>query len=120
MNADQQAEQAIVQAGSAVAPRVTPLEIEAQIRSEFYFTAEQGVLGASEMGTKPAAWCNMDQVTICVLIMRNGTKVIGVNEGPVSRANFSPEIGRQYARQKAIDQIWPMMGYELRTKLAEA
>ena len=117
MNSDQQAEQAIVQAGANVAPRVTPADIEAQIRSEFYFTAADGVLGESEMGTRPAAWTNLDQVTICVLILRNGTKVVGVNEGPVSRENFSAEIGRQYARQKAFDQIWPMLGYELRTKL---
>ena len=117
-SSDQEAEKTITQAGADVAPRVTPHDIEAQIRSEFFFTAEQGVLGASEMGTKPAAWTNMDQVTICVLILRTGCKVVGVNEGPVSRENFSADIGRQYARQKAVDQIWPMLGYELRTKLA--
>lgn len=115
---DEKAEQAIDQAGANKAPRVTPFEVEAQIRGEFYFTASDGVLGESEMGTRPAAWTNLDQVTICVLILRNGTKVVGVNEGPVSRENFSAEIGRQYARQKAMDQIWPMLGYELRTKLA--
>lgn len=119
MNSDQQAEQAIVQAGVDKAPRVTPFDIEEQIRSEFYFTAAEGVLGESLLGTAPAAWTNLDQVTICVLILRNGTKVIGVNEGPVSRENFSVEIGRQYARQKAVDQIWPMLGYELRTQLAK-
>ena len=118
MNSDQKTEQAIVEAGADKAPRVTPFEVEAQIRSEFIFTASDGVLGESEMGTRPAAWTNLDQVTICVLILRNGTKVVGVNEGPVSRENFSAEIGRQYARQKAVDQIWPMLGYELRTKLA--
>ena len=120
MKSDQQAEKAIVQAGADKAPRVAPADIEAQIRSEFFFTAEQGVLGESEMGTKPAAWTNMDQITICVLILRNGVKVVGVNEGPVSRENFSADMGRQFARQKAIDQIWPMLGYELRTKLANA
>lgn len=120
MNPDQQAEHAIVQSSADKEPRVTPFEVESQIRSEFFFTASDGVLGESEMGTRPAAWTNLDQVTICVLILRNGTKVVGVNEGPVSRGNFSADIGRQYARQKAIDQIWPMLGYELRTKLASA
>lgn len=120
MNSDQQAEQAIVSAGADKAPRVTPFELEAQVRSEFYFTASDGVLGESQGGTRPAAWTNLDQVTICVLILRNGTKVVGVNEGPVSRENFNADIGRQYARQKAVDQIWPMLGYELRTKLASS
>ena len=102
----------------STAPRVTPFEVEAQIRSEFYFTAADGVLGESEMGTRPAAWTNLDQVTFCVLILANGTKIIGVNEGPVSPENFDPEIGRRYARNKAIDQIWPLLGFRLRDKLA--
>ena len=118
MNSDRQTEQAIVEAGANVAPRVTPFDIEAQVSSEFYFTAADGVLGESEMGTRPAAWTNLDQVTICVLVLRNGTKIVGVNEGPVSRDNFNADIGRRYARQKAVDQVWPMLGYELRTKLA--
>jgi hypothetical protein len=33
--------------------KVTPELIESLITSEFYFTAGQGVLGASEMGTRP-------------------------------------------------------------------
>lgn len=107
-------------AGADAAPRVTPFEVEAEIRSEFYFTAADGVLGESQLGTSPAAWTNLDQVTFCVLILRNGTKIVGVNEGPVSRENFSTEIGRKYARQKAVDQIWPLLGYQLRTKLATA
>ena len=30
-----------------VAPRITPADIEANIRSEFYFTAAEGVIGPS-------------------------------------------------------------------------
>ncbi len=103
---------------ASTGPRVTPFEVEAHIRSEFYFTASDGVLGESEMGTRPAAWTNLDQVTICVLILTNGTKIVGVNEGPVSRENFRADLGRQYARQKAVDQIWPLLGFRLRDELA--
>lgn len=107
-----------IQAKASKGPRVTPFEVEAHIRSEFYFTAEQGVLGESELGTRPASWTNLDQVTICVLILTNGTKIVGVNEGPVSRENFKADLGRQYARQKAVDQIWPLLGFRLRDELA--
>lgn len=100
------------------APRVTLADIETNIISEFYFTAADGVLGESEMGTAAARHTNLDLVTFCVLITKNGTKVIGVNKGPVSRQNSDPQIGRAMARQKAVDQIWPLMGYELRTKLS--
>lgn len=61
----------------------------------------------------------LSQITICVIVLRNGTKVVGVNEGPVSPENFNAELGRSIARQKAIDQIWPMLGYELRSNLME-
>lgn len=111
-------EQSIIQAKGKTAPCITPADIEANIASEFYFTAADGVLGASEMGTRPASHTNLDHITLCVLITKNGTKLVGVNEGPVSRQNFDPQIGRTMARQKAIDQIWPLMGYELRSKLA--
>lgn len=100
-----------------LAPRVTPADIEANIVSEFYFSAADGVLGESDMGTRPAPWTNLDLITICVLITKNGTKLVGINEGPVSRQNFDAQIGRSMARAKAVDQIWPLMGYELRTKL---
>lgn len=129
---DQHLEAAIVAAGANVAPRITPADIEANIASEHYFTAEDGVVGVATAGTRTrdgnrvlsvveyeeGKAPGLKFVTICVLILKNGTKVVGVNEGPVSPENFNPELGRQYARQKAIDQIWPMLGYELRTKLA--
>lgn len=56
-------------------------------------------------------------LTFCVLVLRNGHRIVGVNEGPVSAENFDAELARKLARQKAIDQIWPLMGYELRSKL---
>ena len=33
-------------------------------------------------------------------------------------SNFDAEVGRKIARQNAVSRIWPLMGYELRTKLA--
>ena len=111
------------------APRVTPADIEGVIATEHYFTAEQGhrqamtdavygnggIIESQHANPAPQP---LALVTICVLILSNGITVVGVNEGPVSRENFDAEIGRRISRQKAVDQIWPMLGYELRTKLA--
>ena len=36
----------------------------------------------------------------------------------VSPENFDAEIGRKVAGEHAVNKIWPLMGYELRTKLA--
>ena len=67
---------------------------------------------------KYAALDKLDLVTFCVLTLKNETKIVGVNEGPVSPENFDAEIGRRIAREKAVDQIWPMLGYRLRDVLA--
>lgn len=116
---DQNIEAEIQAKGADVAPRVKPEDIEAEIASEHYFTAADGFFGATgawPIDGEPKG--PLDFITICVLITKNGTKLVGANEGPVSPENFDPELGRKYARQKAIDQLWPMLGYELRTKLA--
>ena len=111
------------QAKGLTAPRVTPADIEANIASEFYFTAADGVRGEllsslPELGVNFGGDNPLSLITICVLITRNGVRLVGVNEGPVSIQNFDADMGRRMARQKAIDQLWPMLGYELRTKLA--
>lgn len=98
--------------------KITPEDIEANIADEWYFTAGDGVVGAAG-GEGPHTYPSaLDHVTVCVLILKNGYKIVGVNEGSVDPANFDAEIGRKYAREKAVDQIWPLMGYELKTKLS--
>lgn len=89
--------------------KITPEDVEAAIASEYYFTAAEGLAG---LGPKA-----LEQVTFCVLVLRNGTKISGVNYGSIDPAQHSAEDGRKYARENAIKQIWPLLGYELRTKL---
>lgn len=115
---DKEIEQEI-QAKGKTAPRVTPERIEEVISSEFYFTAGEGVLGASAMGTKPAGKADsLNRLTYCVLVLQNGYTVTG-ESACVSSANFDPEIGKKIARQKAVDKIWELEGYLLRQKLYE-
>lgn len=99
------------------APRITPGDVERNIRSEFYFTAGEGVLGQSAMGTKPAGNADsLNRLTFCVLVLANGFTVTG-ESACVSRENFDAEIGKKVARQNAITKIWPLMGYELTQRL---
>lgn len=56
-------------------------------------------------------------LTFCVLVLRNGFTVTG-ESACASPENFDAELGRKIARKNAIEQVWPLMGYELRTKLA--
>lgn len=101
-------------------PRITPDDILANIASEFYFTAADGVLGASQMGTRPAGIASsLSLLTICVLVLRNGFTVVGTS-ACVSPENFNAQYGRDLAREKAIEQVWPLMGYELRERMHDA
>ena len=107
-----------IQAKGLTAPRVTPADIEANITSEFYFTAADGVEGAS--GHRPnsvRAGTALGLLTFCVLVLKNGFTVTGESAcaGP---ENFDAEIGRNIARQNAVSKVWPLMGYELRSKFA--
>ena len=119
-------EQEIKAAGADKAPRVTIADIEANITSEHYFTAAQGVIAgaaqdAAEHGRPlpqgsdfPAC---LRLLTFCVLVLRNGFTVTG-ESACASPENFDAVIGRRIARQNAVQKIWPLMGYELRTQLA--
>jgi hypothetical protein len=112
-----------IQRKGLTAPRVTPADIEANIASEHYFTAANGVTGAEyddvenehrEFSIPPAA---LGLLTICVLVLRNGFTVTG-ESACASPENFNAELGRKIARQNAVAKMWPLMGYALREQLA--
>ena len=119
-----------IQAKGKTAARVTPQDIEDNISTEHYFTAGEGIVGAfaascaaqgrgvfaDEARTgqlKPS----LNLLTFCVLTLHNGFTVTG-ESACASPENFDAEIGRKIARANAVQKIWPLMGYELRTKLA--
>lgn len=111
---DQTIEQEI-QAKGLTAPRITPADIEANIVGESYFTAEDGICGSLQQNVPvPIA---LSLLTFCVLTLRNGFTVTG-ESACASPENFDAEVGRKIARQNAVAKIWPLMGYELRSKLA--
>lgn len=104
--------------------KITLEAIEAVIDSEYYFTAEHGIEGAMsrlELHTRhpgDGLTGTLSQVTFCLIVLRNGTKIVGINYGSVDPSQHSVVDGREYAREDAIRQIWPLLGYELRSKLS--
>jgi hypothetical protein len=126
MNTDQAIEQEI-QAKGLTAPRVTPADIEANIVSEHYFTAAQGDAKAVEDAAFAGGAINaaagrstpavLGLLTFCVLVLRNGFTVTG-ESACASPENFDADLGRKIARQNAVNKVWPLMGYELRSRLA--
>lgn len=105
----------LIQAKGKTAPRVTPADIEANIRAETYFTAFDGFMADDrDMAVQDADALKL--LTFCVLVLRNGFTVTG-ESACASPENFDAEVGRKIARQNAVQKIWPLMGYELRSKL---
>lgn len=112
----------------ATAPRITPADIEANIAAEIYST---GLDCAAEAAGDARSVFNrikpdvdltvvndsLRLLTFCVLVLRNGFTVTG-ESACASPENFDVQIGRAIARENAVQKIWPLLGYELRTKLA--
>jgi hypothetical protein len=56
-------------------------------------------------------------LTFCVLVLKNGFTLTG-ESALASPENFDAELGRRIARRNALDKMYPLMGYELRSRLA--
>lgn len=115
-------EKEIVEKG-LTAPRITPADIEANISSEHYFTANDGAQGAfnrvdNNFGGIPTHE-SLSLLTFCVIILKSGFTVTG-ESACASPENFNADIGRKIARANAVEKIWPLMGYALKQKLSGA
>ncbi len=95
--------EAEIQAKGLTAPRVTPADLQANI------VHTEIVKHISPSG-QVLRWA--------VLTTRNGFAVTGRPSASVSSANDNEEIGKKVAIDNAMQELWPLMGYELRGKLA--
>lgn len=113
---DEQIEQEI-QAKGLTAPRVTPQRIQEVIAEEHYFTAENGVIGATiDPDVIVANPQPLRLLTFCVLTLQNGFTVTG-ESACASPENFDAELGRKIARDNAINKVWMLEGYLLKQQL---
>jgi len=118
--------EAQIQAKGLTAPRVTPADLKANIVSEHYFTAGEGLMASIELTGSTPGWPTddistlipeqLDILTFCVLVLKNGFTVTG-ESACASLENFDAQIGRNIARANAEQKIWPLMGYELKERL---
>ena len=93
------AEEAKARVAAQTAPKVTEELVESLIVDEDYHVFPKTCL------------------TVCVLTLKNGFTVTG-ESACASPENFDAELGRKIARQNAVNKVWPLMGYELRTKIS--
>lgn len=126
-------------AAKATGRRVTLEQVEGFIISEHFFTAADGVDGvylnearAREAG-EPVSFMPLVQdsprfpagsametlglLTFCVLVLKNGFTVVG-QSACADPTNFNQEIGQRIARADAVNKIWPLLGFQLRSEIA--
>lgn len=92
-----------IQAKGLTAPRITPAALEANI-------AHTEIVKHVSPSGQVLRWA--------VLTAVNGYAVTGRPSASVSSANDNAEIGEKVAIDNARQELWPLMGYELRSKLA--
>jgi len=80
--------------------RVTLESLKAKIANEEYIRSE----------------C-LPTLTICVLRLDNGFSIVG-KSAPADPENFNAELGRKFAYEDAVRQMWPLEGYALRERLS--
>jgi len=99
---DQTIEQEI-QAKGLTAPRITPADIEANI------DGIEIVKHVSKAG-QVLRWA--------VITTSNGYAVVGKPSCAVSSANDNADIGEKIAVTNSREELWPLMGYALKERLA--
>ena len=90
-----------------IAPKVVNTDVENEIVNEYYRNAGSAVKAPEDS--------SLYNVTICILQLRNGFVVIGKSACVDSR-NYNEDIGRQLAREDAVKQVWPFLGFRLADK----
>lgn len=81
--------------------RVLPSDLEEEIVAEQYYVFP---------GTT---------VTVCCLTLRNGFTVTG-EAACVMPENFDAALGERLARRRAVERLWPLLGFALRDAVNEA
>lgn len=111
-----------IQDKGLTAPRITPQHIQSIIAGEYYFTAADGVQQSlhkqDELTRLCGAHAELDLLTFCVLVLKNGFTVTG-ESACASPGNFDAEIGRKIARENAVNKIWMLEGYLLKQRISE-
>lgn len=92
-----------IQAKGLTAPRITPSDIDSNI-------ADVEIVKHVSKSGKVLRWA--------VITTQNGFAVVGKPSASVSVENDNEEVGAKVAIANSREEMWPLMGYELQSKLA--
>ncbi len=92
--------------------RVSPEDVEQEIRTEAYFTAYDGAVGANLDIASEQDKMSLSLVTFCVLVLKNGFTVTGESSCVDPRV-CDAAVGRQAARQSAMRKIASLLAFAM-------
>lgn len=58
-----------------------------------------------------------EKTTVVLLKLKSGFEVLG-HSGCVDPASYNHEVGKKYARERALSKVWELEGYLLQSKLS--
>lgn len=93
--------------------RVTEEMLKQQVAGQYFFN-----LGADALPADVPAWQReaLGLLTLCILVLQNGWTMVG-KSACVSPEVFDAEEGKRLALADAMDQMWALEGYVLKTFL---
>lgn len=101
-------------AAVAKGPRVSLQDLQEEVVFKSFTTANMIV----PQDTDPHWLASLSVVTICTVVTKDGFTFIG-HSAPAAPENFNADLGQKLALDDALRQLWPMMGFRLRSKLRE-
>jgi hypothetical protein len=105
VHTNDQSTEAMIQAKSLTAPRITPADLDANI------TDTEIVKHTSKSG-QVLRWA--------ILTTKSGYAVVGNPSVAVSPENDDADVGVKVAIENSREALWPLMGYHLKQQLHEA
>lgn len=108
----QETDRESAEAAKNPAGRVSLAQIEAAIKFRFDLNLGDCVGATAGHIVSPNADSSLQlsRTSLCVLVMSNDFNVIGKST-PLDPANFNVELGRKFAYEDAIRQLWPLMAF---------
>lgn len=105
-------EEAAAAAVAKTSLRISLDDIKAEVAAEHIFTLHEALTALGHPVGDDAK-----VLTICTLTTVSGFTVIG-KSAPIDPANFNAELGAKIARDEALGQLWPLMGFARKQAIA--
>ncbi len=98
--------------------KVTVERIESLISSCFFANARDCAATEVISGKSLDDMEKLATTTLCFLVLNSGFTVVG-KSACADPAEFNEAVGRKFAREDAVRQIWALEGYVLKNSLSK-